>query len=52
MFLPPPESPSGLALLARITDSHCGEQAPGCSTSANLLATFGSVTRMVTPVVM
>ena len=42
----------GPAVLARITDSHCGEQAPGCSTSATLLATFGLVTRMVTPVVM
>ena len=41
----------GPAVLARITDSHCGEQAPGCSTSATLLATFGLVTRVVTPLV-
>ena len=42
----------GPAVLARITDSHSGGHTPGCSTSATLLATFGSVTRVVTPVVM
>ena len=48
----------GPGVLARIADSHCGEPSacgehtPGCSTSATLLATFGLVTRVVTPLVM